>query len=104
MNEVIINELRSKVFMDADVAIAMGKPPGNWIFQRLVDLVNLGLISIVTTDVTMGQIIKHHVKDAYETLASFTPVPLSQRGFGRSWYRTPSQDKCRLATSSQDAL
>ena len=76
MNEVIINELRSKVFMDADVAIAMGKPPGNWIFQRLVDLVNLGLISIVTTDVTMGQIIKHHVKDAYETLA-----PLRQSRF-----------------------
>ena len=76
MNEIIINELRSKVFMDADVAIEMGKPPGNWIFQRLVDLVNLGLVSIVTTDVTMGQIVKHHVNDAYQTLA-----PLRQPRF-----------------------
>ena len=41
-----------------------------------MDLVNLGLVSIVTTDVTMGQIIKHHVKDAYETLA-----PLRQSHF-----------------------
>ncbi len=69
MNEVIIKELRSKVFIDADVAIGMGKPPGNWIFQRLVDLVNVGLISIVTTDLTIGQIVKHHVDDAYKTLA-----------------------------------
>ena len=76
MNEVIIDELRSKVFMDADVAIGMGKPPGNWIFQRLVDLVNLGLVSIVTTDLTIGQIVKHHVNDAYETLA-----PLRQSHF-----------------------
>ena len=76
MNEVITNELRSKVFIDADVAIAMGKPPGNWIFKRLVDLVNVGLVSIVTTDVTVGQIMKHHVKDAYETLA-----PLRQSRF-----------------------
>lgn len=76
MNEVITSELRSKIFMDADVAIEMGKPPGNWIFQRLVDLVNLRLVSIVTTDVTMGQVTKHHVKDAYETLA-----PLRQPHF-----------------------
>ena len=69
MNEVIIKELRSKVFIDADVAIGMGKPPGNWIFQRLLDLVNVGLISIVTTDLTIGQVVKHHVDDAYKTLA-----------------------------------
>ena len=69
MNEVILKELRSRVFMDADIAIGMGKPPGNYIFQRLVDLSNLGLISIVTTDLTMWQIVKHHVNDAYELLA-----------------------------------
>lgn len=68
MNEVIIADLRYKVFLDADIAIGMGKPPGNWIFQRLVDLVNVGLLSIVTTELTIGQIVKHHVNDAYKTL------------------------------------
>ena len=76
MNEVITKELQTKVFIDADIAIGMGKPPGNWIFQRLVDLVNVGLIAIVTTDVTRGQIVKHHVDDAYKALA-----PLRESSF-----------------------
>ncbi len=37
-------------------------------FHRLVDLVNVGVISILTTDVTIGQIVKNHVTDAYKSL------------------------------------
>ena len=44
----------------------------NWGLFRVF----LGLVSIVTTDLTIGQIVKHHVKDAYETLA-----PLRQSHF-----------------------
>ena len=68
MYEVIRNEQATKVFLDADVFIGLGKPPGNWLFKRLEDLVNLSLISIVTTDVTIGEVVKHHVKDSFEAL------------------------------------
>lgn len=68
MNETILHELTTKVYIDADIMIDMGKPPGDWVFRRLVDLVNVGVISIVSPDLTMGQVVRHHVRDAYKTL------------------------------------
>lgn len=39
-----------KVFLDANVVIGAGKPPGGPEIARIVDLVEAGLISVLTTD------------------------------------------------------
>ena len=57
-----------KVFFDASSFITVGAPPGNVAFQRLVDLVNHGSISVVTTDLTIKEVINHHTRETFNVL------------------------------------
>jgi hypothetical protein len=56
----------------------MGKPPGDFMFDRLVDLVKAGFITVVTTDLTKDEIVKKHVEDDYRAV----------KEFGRKHFRT----------------
>lgn len=51
-----------KVFLDANVLIQEGKQ-GSPIIERLVDLVDAGLVSVLTTDLTMIEVAKKHVEN-----------------------------------------
>ena len=57
-----------KVFLDANVLIRIGRPPGGPIFERLVDLVNAGFISVKTTDLTKAEVTKKHVENDYNLI------------------------------------
>ena len=60
------------VFFDASSFITVGAPPGNVAFQRLVDLVHHGFISVVTTDLTVNEVINHHTRETFNTLRPLT--------------------------------
>lgn len=57
-----------KVFLDANVVIQTGKPPGGPIMERVTDLVNAGLISVLTTDLTVCEVAKKHTENDYEVI------------------------------------
>ena len=57
-----------KVFIDANVVIQLGKPPGGPMMQRIVDLVRAELIRVLTTDLTVTEVTKKHTKNDYEVI------------------------------------
>lgn len=61
----------TKVFLDANVIIRQGTPPGSPLFGRLVDLVKAGFITILTTDLTKDEIAKKHGEDDYGVVKDF---------------------------------
>ena len=67
-----------QVFFDATALIKVGAPPGNETFRRLVDLVRYGSITVVTTNLTKIEIVRHHTDVAFVRLQ-----PLSRRRFRR---------------------
>ena len=53
------------VFFDASILNQIGLPPDSAMLQRLVDLVQFGLISVVTTDITKAEVVRYYKnKDA----------------------------------------
>ena len=56
------------VFFDANIMFRAGAPPGNDVFRRIVDLVRYGFITVVTTDLTMDEVIRHHANFAFGKL------------------------------------
>ena len=56
------------VFFDSNILIQLGLPPGNETFQRIVDLVEYGLITVVTTDLNKTEIVRHHTDYAFGKL------------------------------------
>lgn len=73
-----------KVFLDANVIIRQGKPPGGPMFGRLVDLVKAGFITVLTTDLTKDEIAKKHVENDYDVV----------KDFGREHFRKIIEDVC----------
>lgn len=61
-----------KVFLDANVLIGAGKPPGGPEISRVRDLVDAGLISVLTTDLTIVEVAKHHAKNDLDILTNVT--------------------------------
>lgn len=57
-----------QVFLDANVIIQAGKPPGGPIFARVVDLVKGGFISVLTTDLTKTEVAKKHIENDYNVI------------------------------------
>lgn len=55
----------ARVFLDANIVIRSGKPPGGPQIIQLHELVEAGLISIVTTDHTILEVAKQHVRNDY---------------------------------------
>jgi hypothetical protein len=66
-----------KVFLDANVVIRAGKPPGRPVMDTLADLVNGGFIQVVTTDLTKIEVAKKHTNNDLEQIG----------GLGRSRFR-----------------
>lgn len=61
-----------KVFLDANVLISAGKPPGGPEISRVRDLVEAELVSVLTTDLTVVEVAKHHAKNDLDLLSDIT--------------------------------
>ena len=57
-----------KVFLDADIVIRAGKPPGGPLLGRLKDLVDDGVITVLTTDLTCQEVAKKHAENDYDII------------------------------------
>ncbi|EHK58172.1 PIN domain-containing protein [Allomesorhizobium alhagi] len=67
-----------KVFLDANILIAAGKPPGGPEIQRVIDLVEAEIITILATDLTVTEVAKKHAENDYEVI----------RDIGRAHFRS----------------
>lgn len=56
------------VFIDANVIISAGKPPGGPEMARVIDLVDAGIVSILTTDLSVQEIVKKHTSNQIEII------------------------------------
>ncbi len=52
-----------KIFLDANIVIGGGKPPGGPELARVIDLVEAGLVTVLTTDLTITEVAKKHVQN-----------------------------------------
>jgi hypothetical protein len=59
---------KPKVFLDANVVIAAGKPPGGPELARVIDLVDADLITVLTTDLTVTEVAKKHAQNDYDLI------------------------------------
>lgn len=57
-----------KIFLDANVVIQAGKPPGGPVLVRVRDLVEAELITVLTTDLTCTEVAKKHAENDYEVI------------------------------------
>lgn len=57
-----------KVFLDANVVIRAGKPPGAPVIPRVADLVDAGYVKVVTTDLTKMEVAKKHANNDFEII------------------------------------
>jgi hypothetical protein len=55
-----MSEKPLKVFLDANVIIRAGKPPGGPLMSRVEDLVKGSFITLLTTDLTKIEVAKKH--------------------------------------------
>ncbi|SRR5229473_3263007 len=62
-----------KIFLDANVVIRAGKPPGGPL-MRVADLVNAGYMKVVTTDLTKVEIAKKHAASDFEAIGNLAVV------------------------------
>ena len=58
----------TKVFLDANVVIQAGKPPGGLILSRLKKLIDAGFITVLTTDLTCQEVAKKHADNDYKVI------------------------------------
>ena len=59
---------KPKIFLDANIIISAGKPPGGPELARVVDLVEAGLVTVVTTDLTISEVAKKHTTNDFELI------------------------------------
>ena len=57
-----------RVFLDANVVIRAGKPPGGPLIQKLRELAEAGLIQVVSTDHTLLEVARQQVRNDYGEL------------------------------------
>ncbi|MQX89019.1 PIN domain-containing protein [Sinorhizobium meliloti] len=60
-----------QVFLDANIVIAAGKPPGGPEITRVSDLVAAGMITLLTTDLTIAEIAKKHAENDFQVVKDF---------------------------------
>jgi hypothetical protein len=53
-------KIKPQVFLDANIVIRAGKPPGGPEIFRVVDLVDADIISVLTTNLTISEVSKKH--------------------------------------------
>ncbi|MGZ9111652.1 MAG: PIN domain-containing protein [Rhodoplanes sp.] len=61
-----------KIFLDANVVIRAGRPPGSPLITRVTDLVQAGYVKVVTTDLTKMEIAKKHAGDDFNVMRNLT--------------------------------
>lgn len=61
-------ETTPKVFLDANIVISAGKPPGGPEIARVTDLVEAGLVTVLTTDLTITEVAKKHTKNDFDAI------------------------------------
>ena len=57
-----------KVFLEANVVIQAGKPPGGPLTERIADLVKADLITVLTTDLTIVEVAKKHADNDFDVI------------------------------------
>lgn len=57
-----------KVFLDANIVISAGKPPGGPTLARVADLVEADLITVLTTDLTVTEVAKKHAANDFDVI------------------------------------
>ena len=57
-----------QVFLDANIVIAAGKPPGGLEIERVKDLAEAGLIEVLTTDLTVTEVAKKHAQNEFDLI------------------------------------
>lgn len=57
-----------QVFLDANIVIRAGKPPGGPEIERVGDLVEAGLIRVLTTNLTVTEVSKKHAINDYDVI------------------------------------
>lgn len=59
-----------KVFLDASIIIQAGRRSGSPVLKRLSGLVRAGFVSVLTTDITVQEISRHHAERDYNLVKS----------------------------------
>jgi len=59
---------KPRVFLDANIIISAGKPPGGPMMKRVTELVHAEIIDIITTDLTETEVAKKHISNDYEVI------------------------------------
>ncbi|WP_312943748.1 PIN domain-containing protein [Stutzerimonas kunmingensis] len=59
---------KPRVFLDANIIISAGKPPGGPMMKRVTELVHAEIIDIITTDLTETEVAKKHSSNDYEVI------------------------------------
>jgi hypothetical protein len=77
-----MSEKPLKVFLDANVIIRAGKPPGGPLMSRVEDLVKGGFITVLTTDLTKIEVAKKHANNDFDAVGEI----------GRSHFRKLVKD------------
>ncbi|HEX3497597.1 MAG TPA: PIN domain-containing protein [Methylocella sp.] len=77
-----MSEKPLKVFLDANVIVRAGKPPGGPLMSRVEDLVKGGFITVLTTDLTKMEVAKKHANNDFEVVGDI----------GRSHFRKVVED------------
>lgn len=60
------------VFLDANVLIRAGKPPGGPLVSRIIDLTDAGYIKVITTDLTKIEVAKKHANNEFDDAVVLT--------------------------------
>jgi hypothetical protein len=61
-----------RIFLDANVVIRAGRPPGTPLIPRITDLVDAGYVKVVTTDLTKMEIAKKHAGNDFDLMGDLT--------------------------------
>lgn len=61
-------KIKPKVFLDANIVIAAGKPPGGPEIARVIDLVDAGFVTVLTTDLTIAEVSKKHIQNDFDLI------------------------------------
>ena len=67
-----------KVFLDANIVIAVGKPPYGPEFARVIDLVETERIRMLTTDLTMAEVTRHHTRRDFDEMKCICSLKLRE--------------------------
>lgn len=57
-----------KIFIDANIVIGAGKPPGGPEIAQVVDLVDAGLVTVLTTDFTVTEVSKKLIQNDFDMI------------------------------------